>query len=85
MKSFYEFLRFLEGYKDIDPEEETERARRLNLTARLPLPKDKNIFASLRDLTRGFHLNTIIGRMLTPWTVSLESIAPFRWDLAKYN
>jgi len=84
MHTFYEFWRFLEDYKSVDPEEEREKAQELNLTSGLPLPKGGDILQAIGDLTRGFHLNTIIGRMLQPWTVGLK-FAPIRWDLVQYD
>lgn len=80
MKSFYEMWVFLEGYQDVDKDAEHAGMMRMNMTANLRPPEDKDILASIRGLTRGFHLNTIIGRMLQPWITGLE-FAPRRWDL----
>lgn len=66
MKSFLEWLK-------ADPEKEIAAKNSLNMTAGLPGPGGKNIFDFVGGLTRGFHLNTVIGRMMTPWTNTLTS------------
>jgi len=80
MKSFYEMCQIVEGYKDVTRTAFDDEVGALNMTAKLPVPTDGDIFASLRGLTRGFHLNTIVGRMFQPWANGLEW-APRRWDL----
>lgn len=66
MKSFLEWLR-------ADPERELAAKDALNMTASLPSSGGKNVFDFLGGLTRGFHLNTVIGRMMHPWTMALTS------------
>ena len=80
MKSFYEMLQIIESYRDIEHDPFDKEVGALNMTSRLPVPTDGDIFGALRGLTRGFHLNTIIGRMFQPWSVGLK-FAPRRWDL----
>ena len=50
-----------------ETETETEKVDSLNMTAKL----HPNLGFS-PDLTRGFHLNTIVGRMLQPWIGKIE-------------
>lgn len=75
MKSFYE------TYRDVDAAKEQERVRSMNMTSKLPVGH-KPAFNAIRELTRGFHLNTIISRMFTPWVSGFEH-APIRWDLSE--
>jgi hypothetical protein len=80
MESFHKFYQILENYKDIERSLEAERISSLNMTSRLPMPKDGDILKHIRGLTRGFHLNTIVNRIFQPWIQGLE-FAPARWDL----
>ena len=76
------FKIWLENYKDINNQEENEKVNKLNMTASLPF-EPKNIPQTISDigkLTRGFHLNTIVGRMMTPWINSLN-YAPIDYEL----
>ena len=84
MTSFYEFCEILEDYKNIDPEKEYERMLAMNMTASLPIGDvSKGISGLTADLTRGFHLNTIMQRMVQPWILGLQRAAPLRYDLAQ--
>ena len=82
------FKIWLENYKDIDSGKENERIRNINMTANLPLPiaASKNIAQNISNigLTRGFHLNTIVGRMMTPWINSLNR-APIDHELLEID
>lgn len=80
MKSFYELSCIIEDYKSLDRNAELGKIGKINMTANLPMPKGGDVLQQIRELTRGFHLNTIIGRMFQPWAVGLE-LAPTRWDL----
>jgi hypothetical protein len=76
------FKIWLENYKDINNQEENEKVNKLNMTASLPF-EPKTIPQTISDigkLTRGFHLNTIVGRMMTPWINSLK-YAPIDYEL----
>jgi len=76
------FKIWLENYKDINNKEEYEKINKLNMTASLPF-EPKSIPQAISDigkLTRGFHLNTIVGRMMTPWINSLNR-APIDYEL----
>jgi hypothetical protein len=73
MKSFYE------AYQDVDAARERERVRGMNMTSKLPVG-GKPALNAIRELTRGFHLNTIISRMFQPWVSGFEH-APIRYDL----
>jgi hypothetical protein len=88
------FKCWLESYKDIDHEKEGERVQGINMTAGLPW-SDRPPLDQIRELTRGFHLNTIIGRMMQQWVVGLN-FAPvdhetvgtdpqkaYRWRISK--
>ena len=50
------------------------------MTANLGNFSNKPILNAIRDLTRGFHLNTIVGRMFQSWTNGFNR-APVKWDL----
>ena len=78
MKTFSEWL---ESYKDVDPEQESKKIQDINMTASLPLFKTAPL-NHIKNLTRGFHLNTIIGRMMQRWTAAL-SMAPREWRISK--
>jgi hypothetical protein len=67
-----DFKYWLENYREIDSEEEERKVRRLNMTGDLPLIKKGPVFSQLGKLTRGFHLNTVIGRMMQPWAAGLK-------------
>jgi len=84
------FKSWLESYKDIDHEKESERIQGINMTASLPL-SDRPPLDQIGELTRGFHLNTIIGRMMQPWVVGLNfapldretaGIDPYKWRVS---
>lgn len=77
------FKRWLENYKDIDPEEEGKRIQGINMTAHLP-STDKPPLDYIRGLTRGFHLNTIIGRMMQQWLTGLK-FAPVDYEMISLN
>ena len=82
------FRSWLEKY-EIDPGE-NEKVTNLNMTRGLwkravdvsKQPGDfmQKVQNSISGLTRGFHLNTIISRLLQPWTTNR---APVRHDLAQ--
>lgn len=82
------FKIWLENYKNIDSNEENEKINKINMTANLPLPisASKNIAQNISNigLTRGFHLNTIVGRMMTPWIKSLNR-APIDYSLLEID
>lgn len=67
-----DFKKWLENYQEINPEKEEQDVLNLNMTGSLPLIKQGPILSQLGKLTRGFHLNTIVSRMLYPWTVGLK-------------
>lgn len=75
------FREWLENYKEVDPEKEAEKVQDINMTAHLPL-SDKAPLDQIRGLTRGFHLNTIIGRMMQRWVNGLR-FAPVDYKLAQ--
>ena len=58
--------------ENLDIEKEKKDIDDLNMTSKLPLFKD-NPLASIGKLTRGFHLNTIIGRILRPWITVISN------------
>jgi hypothetical protein len=64
MKTFLEMMR---EWDSVDPSSERKSKDGLNMTAGIPARG-----VSINDLTRGFHLNTIVGRMMTPWVNTLE-------------
>lgn len=71
---------------DLDIFQEILRVEALNLSAKLPLLS----MEEQRNLTRAFHINTILGRLLAPWIYSLrphkgKTFGPVRWHLAKYD
>lgn len=70
-----EFRKFIEN----EMEGERERVQRMNMTAHLPVGR-KPPLNQIRELTRGFHLNTIISRMFQPWVNGFER-APVDWSL----
>lgn len=72
-----QFKKWLENYQNVDPENEKTLVSKMSMTRQLPIAKD--IFASIRGLTRGFHLNTIISRMFQPWLVGFE-YAPVKYE-----
>lgn len=74
--NFYEFYQLLEDFRDIDPENERQTASRMGMTAGLPVGSPLDM---LHDLTRAFHLNTIVGRMFQVWTNSFQ-YAPVHWE-----
>lgn len=74
------FKQWLEDYKSLDPEQEYEKVRGMNMTAALPMANKVPPLNQIQTLTRGFHLNTIVGRMMTIWTSGLLH-APVNWDL----
>ena len=67
-----EFKNWLE-YMDLDPRLEKQATQSLNMTRSLPAKDDMNPLSFVSGLTRGFHLNTIVGRMLLPWTNALNN------------
>jgi len=75
MKTFEEWLK-------ADPEKEIEAKNALNMTVSLPSSGGGHIFDFIGGLTRGFHLNTVVGRMMTPWTNTL-TIESWRRSLAE--
>lgn len=75
------FKKWLENYEDIDPEIESEKIQNINRTAGLPLSKDaNNNQRQINNLTRGFHIDTIVGRMMQRWVVGLR-FAPINFNL----
>lgn len=64
-------MEFRYWLENLDSDEETERVDALNMTNQLPLIKGP-IMAGISELTRGFHLNTIVGRMMRPWVNTLN-------------
>lgn len=78
----FKFSEWLEGYKDIDADLEDRKVQDINMTASLPFNKEFVGFNP--NLTRGFHLNTIIGRMMQRWVAGLRH-APVNWHLIKSN
>lgn len=77
------FKKWLESYKDLDSDQEQKKIQNINMTASLPLFKS-NPLNHMGQLTRGFHLNTIIGRMMSPWATGLKW-APKRWRISEEN
>jgi hypothetical protein len=63
LNEYYSFRIWLE---ELDIDKEETGVRDLNMTAKLPLYRN-NPLGNISNLTRGFHLNTIVGRMLRPW------------------
>lgn len=56
-----EFKNWLE-HDDVDPEKEKMARDSLNMTAGVPIRSDGPAMNQIANLTRGFHLNTVIGR-----------------------
>lgn len=67
----------------MDAEQESRNIQNVNMTASLPLFKGAPL-NHIKNLTRGFHLNTIIGRMMQRWVGGL-SRAPGGWRISKEN
>lgn len=57
------FKNWLEG---LDIDKEDKEISGLNMTASLPFVPN-NPLGFIGTLTRGFHLNTVVGRMMRPW------------------
>lgn len=57
----------LENYLNLDKNAESDSVASLNMTSKLPNLGSKGL-KNIGQLTRGFHLNTIIGRMLRVFT-----------------
>jgi hypothetical protein len=60
------FLDLMKEWDSVDPASERRSKEGLNMTASVPSG------ASISSLTRGFHLNTLVGRMMSPWVNTLE-------------
>lgn len=75
-----DFKQWLENYREIDPNKEEKKASRLKVTWDLPLVTHP-ASADFSKLTRGFHLNTIISRMMDPWIAHLKR-APQKWRVS---
>lgn len=68
----FPFINKVMKFKSWLESKEIEDIDKLNMTRSLPLSRDKNPFAQISGLTRGFHLNTIVSRMLRPWQSTIE-------------
>ena len=82
MLTFKEYLQkrdcYFESYKDVTHDDEWKKVQDINMTAKLPMA------AATGALTRGFHINTIVGRMMMPWAAGLRH-APLDVDQLEVN
>jgi len=79
--NFYKLSKLIEDYKDVNYSDESQKIYDLNMTAKLPLAKSPEEHSDMMsNLTRGFHLNTIVGRMMQNWVAALR-FAPKEYRL----